>query len=86
MEPFAATCPCCRCKELKRHTLYTTLNHGKWVIYQCKTCGEHFSETTNTFLAGIRKPISLIIQVFKVRTEFSLASINRTGRCKQICS
>ncbi|MGD9505232.1 MAG: hypothetical protein AB7W37_09975 [Syntrophobacteraceae bacterium] len=39
------------------------------MVYQCKRCGEHSSETANAFLTGIRKPISPIIQALKVRTE-----------------
>ncbi len=52
-----------------RHTFCTTQNHGERTIYRCKSREEYFSETTNTFLAGIRKPISTIIHVIKARTE-----------------
>lgn len=54
---------------MKQHTLYGTQNHGQRAIFQCKACGQYFSQTCNTFLAGIRKPISLIITVIKARTE-----------------
>ncbi len=35
----------------------------------CTACGKVFSETKNTILAGIRKPLSLIVQVLKSRSE-----------------
>jgi hypothetical protein len=35
----------------------------------CLFCGGSFSETKNTFLEGLRTPVSLIWQVLKARTE-----------------
>ena len=35
----------------------------------CLSCGASFSETKNTFLEGLRTPVSLIWQVLKARTE-----------------
>ena len=48
---------------------YNTKNHGQRVIHKCNECEIFFSSTINTFLAGIKKPISLIIKVIKSRTE-----------------
>jgi hypothetical protein len=48
------------------------------MIYQCEDCFNHFSETKNTFLQNLKKPISLIWQVIKARTEGQ--SVNATGR------
>ncbi len=79
MKLFAIACPCCRSKDVMRHTLYTTQNHGERAIYRCKSCREYFSETTNTFLARIKKPISTIIHVIKARTEgMALNAVCRT--------
>jgi len=42
-------------------------------------CGHYFSPTSNTFLAGVRKPVSLIVQVIKARTEgLGLNAASRT--------
>ena len=69
MNILTPPCPSCHGRDMKRHTLYETKDNGKRVIFQCKSCGRYFSQTNNTFLAGIRKPISLIIQVLDTRTE-----------------
>lgn len=69
MENTAIACPSCNSRELKRHTSYKTKNHGQREIFRCTVCNRYFSPTANTFLAGIRKPISFIVQVFKARTE-----------------
>lgn len=74
-------CPSCKCRELKPHTLYETMNYSERTIYQCSACGKYFSPTTNTFLAGIRKPISLITHVIKARTEGM--GVNAT--CRTFC-
>ncbi len=63
------TCPVCQSHEVRVHTVYETMNHGERVIYNCNECGEFFSETANTFMAGIRTPLSTIVQVIKARTE-----------------
>ena len=62
-------CPSCNSNITKPHTHYNTQNYGKRVIHKCSECGRFFSPTFNTFLAGIKKPISLIIQVINSRTE-----------------
>lgn len=69
MDCFASTCPDCQSRNFKIHTLYETLHHGRRRIFCCTDCGRFFSETTNAFLAGIRKPITVIVQVLKARTE-----------------
>ena len=38
-------------------------------LYECCCCEAVFSETKNTFLEGLRKPISLIVMVVKARAE-----------------
>ena len=69
MEAFTPTCPFCPCDDTRRHTCYETQHHGKRDIFQCTACGRYFSTTFNTFLAGIRTPISLIIKAITARTE-----------------
>lgn len=62
-------CPACNSQEVSQHTTYNTQNHGQRRIYCCDECGHYFSETSNTFMAGIKKPLSLIVQVIKARAE-----------------
>ncbi len=69
MLDLTPTCPSCNSKNTKIHTHYDTKNHGQRAINQCNECNRCFSSTFNTFLAGIRKPISLVIQVIKSRTD-----------------
>ena len=69
MDLFTKVCPDCRSNELKTHTVYMTQNHGQRNVYKCKDCGCCFSETNQTFLFGIKTPLSRIIQVLKDRTE-----------------
>lgn len=69
MAIFTVTCPSCQCPEFKRHTNYETEHNGRKDIYCCINCEAFFSSSANTFLAGIRKPVSLIMTVLKARTE-----------------
>jgi transposase-like protein len=69
MEALKPTCPFCSCNETKRHTCYETQHHGRREIFRCVDCGYYFSKTFNTFLAGIRTPISVVIKVITARTE-----------------
>ena len=56
-------CPECLSKNLKRHTTYEVQSGEQRNIYRCEDCGEYFSETKNTPLEGLRRPLSLIITV-----------------------
>lgn len=62
---------CCKCggENLKTHKLYQTKSNENRKLFQCNSCNNIFSETRNTFLFGLKKPISLIINVLKSRTE-----------------
>jgi transposase-like protein len=62
-------CPKCKSHKIRFHRRYPTKNHGTRTIYKCEDCFKHFSETKNTFLENLKKPISLIWQVIKARTE-----------------
>lgn len=69
MDLLTITCPSCQSQKFKRHTSYETKHNDQRYIYCCIDCKRCFSSTTNTFLAGIRKPVSLIVTVLKARTE-----------------
>ncbi len=69
MALFTITCPSCQCQIIKRHTVYETKHNGRKDIYCCTNCKGFFSSSANTFIAGIRKPVSLIVAVLKARTE-----------------
>ncbi len=69
MEHCISVCPDCQSRDIAQHSLYETKSHGERWIYRCQDCGRHFSQTKGTFLEGIRKPISLIVQVIKARAE-----------------
>lgn len=62
-------CPYCGCKKLNEHRTYQTSNNGSRTLYQCNSCREIFSETRGTCMEGLTKPISLVIQVLKSRSE-----------------
>ena len=62
-------CPCFKSNVISIFKYYNTEHHGKRKLFECEECGEHFSETKNSFLEGIRKPISLIQKVLNARTE-----------------
>ncbi len=47
-------------------------------MFICRDCFSSFSETKNTFLAGLKKPVSNIWQVIKAKTEGG--SLNATCR------
>jgi hypothetical protein len=39
------------------------------MLYKCATCGQVFSETKGSVIEGLKKPLSLIAQVLKARSE-----------------
>ncbi len=69
MELLQLKCPACQSSDIHSHTPYTTKNHGVRVIYQCKSCLDYFSETKNTFMEGLKTPMSVIWLVIKARTD-----------------
>ena len=62
-------CPHCLSEHIEEYSVYETKNHGSRKLYQCIECHQVFSETKRTFLEGLRKPISFIINVLKSRSE-----------------
>ena len=69
MELLQRHCPTCSSSELNVHVTYPTQNHGPRTLYRCSDCGSYFSETKNTLLEGLRKPLSLIWRVLQARSE-----------------
>ena len=69
MELLRLKCPACHSSDIQYHSPYTTKNHGGRVIYKCDNCPTYFSETKNTFLEGLKTPVSVIWQVIKARTD-----------------
>ena len=72
------SCPCCNSKNIHPHCTYQTQNHGLRTIQHCQECGIYFSETFNTPIAGLRTPLSRIIQILKARSEGM--GLNATAR------
>ena len=69
MEIFHKKCPGCRSTNVKAYKTYMTKNHGRRQLYQCEGCNTVFSETKNTFLEGLKTPLSQVWQVLEARTE-----------------
>lgn len=69
MEFLQLKCPACQSSDIHSHSPYTTKNHGVRVIYQCESCLSYFSETKNTFMEGLKTPMSMIWLVIKARTD-----------------
>lgn len=53
-------CPSCDSPAVKPHTPYTLQTGEARIIYYCPKCGEYFSQTSATPLAGLRTPVSRI--------------------------
>src|SRR5215470_14367251 len=69
MELLQLKCPVCHSSEIQYHSSYTTKNHGSRVMDKCEHWPASFSETKNTFLEGLKTPVSVIWLVLKARTE-----------------
>jgi transposase-like protein/IS1 family transposase len=78
MELFAQGCPCCGNRDVYRHTSYMTKNHGERTIQHCRACDSYFSETYSTPMAGLRTPLSRVIEVLSARAEGM--GLNATAR------
>ncbi len=75
---IALRCPECNSKEHKFHTCYSVGNGKKREIRRCQECGNYFSETKNTPLERLRKPLSIIILVLNALNDGM--SINAAAR------
>lgn len=69
MDLFSPNCPCCDSAEVHAHTRYITQTNGTRPIHHCRSCESYFSDTFATAIAGLRTPLSRIIEVLKARTE-----------------
>jgi len=56
-------CPTCNSSEYKGHCRYTIQSGETRWIYRCSECGSYFSETKDTFLEGLRTPLSRIAMI-----------------------
>lgn len=79
---FACKCPKCSSENVRFDYSYNTLCGGYRQMYLCLFCGNSFSETKNTFLEGLRTPVSIIWKVLNARTEGM--SLNATCRVFEI--
>ena len=62
-------CTDCGCKDVTAQRTYT-IKHGEpRTIYACDACGGTFSSTSNTPMAHLKTPISVIVQVLSALTE-----------------
>ena len=71
-------CPMCNSEDLSCHTIYTVLSGERRKLYHCNDCGDYFSETKNTPLAGLRRAMSFITMVLDALNDGM--SINATCR------
>jgi transposase-like protein len=78
MDLFSQHCPYCDSNEVHPHGRYQTQHNGVCTLYHCRCCDEYFSETFATPMAGLRTPLSRIIEVLKARTEGQ--GLNATAR------
>lgn len=75
---FTCKCPICSSVNTRHDYVYATTTNGYRNMLLCQDCSFSFSETKNTFLQGIRTPVSKIWKVLNARTEGM--SLNATCR------
>ncbi len=75
------TCFSCQSENISVHTRYTIQSGEERSIRFCKDCGEYFSETKNTPLAGLSTPLSKIREVIDALNEgMGINAASRTFR------
>jgi len=79
---LARPCPYCGSENLHAHTRYETKTRETRTIHHCRDCDGYFSQTLDTPLAGLRTPLSRIIQILKVRSEG--LGLNATARSFEV--
>src|SRR4029453_9968913 len=62
-------CTDCGCKDVQAQRTYTIKHGEQRTIYACDACGGAFSSTSNTPMAHLKTPISVIVQVLSALTE-----------------
>ena len=75
---FSCKCHKCKPENVRFAYEYNTDSNGRRKMFLCRDCRVSFSETKNTFMEGIKKPISFIWNVLNARTEG--LSLNSTCR------
>ena len=78
MTLFACKCPHCSSENVRFDYGYNTLCGGYRQMRLCLSCGASFSETKNTFLEGLRTPVSRIWQVLRELKRNNLRILCRT--------
>ena len=78
MQLLSNHCPDCHSEQIKVHCRYQTRHHGERRIYRCQDCDAYFSDTVCTAIAGLRTPLSRVIQILKARTDGM--GLNATAR------
>ena len=66
---LSCICPNCMSENVRFDYKYNTASNGFRKMLLCRDCGSSFSETKNTFMEGIKSPISTIWKVINARTE-----------------
>ena len=69
LEWFNPRCPECYTENATMHTTYTIQDGQQRQIMHCQACGNYFSETSGTPLAGLRTPLSRIQQILSAVHE-----------------
>jgi len=65
MELQQIRCPECHGEDIYAHTTYTVQRGERRTVYACPDGGIYFSESYNTPLAGLRRPLSFISRVIE---------------------
>jgi len=69
MELQQIRCPECHGEDIYAHPSYTVQSGERRTVYACPDCGIYFSETYNTPLAGLRRPLSFISRVIEALND-----------------
>ena len=81
MELQRIRCPECGGANFWPHTTYTVQSGERRTIYHCRDCDTYFSETCNTPLAGLRRPLSFLGQVLEaINDGLGINAASRTFR------
>ena len=78
MNLLEMNCPDCSSSHIRVHTTYQTKSYGLRRLYECRDCCAYFSETKNTPVEDLKKPLSLVWNVLHARTEGM--GVNATAR------
>ncbi len=84
MDLLKMNCPECSSTQIRVHTTYQTKSYGLRRLYECRDCCAYFSETKNTPIEDLKKPLSLVWSVLHARTEGM--GVNATARTFRISS